>query len=172
MGDPEWDAVDGGTTASVMALIDGERIVYAAVGDSAGLIAVRAGGGAPHLTELVAEHSPTRLDEYTARLARGGGMVVYSCHDPDDMHLYPVFRPDCKGGFELDPESIARCDAEGLGFKTERGDRAAIVATPESGEYTQMMLNMTRSVGDFYHQRYGVTWEPEVVCYYNRTLIS
>ena len=23
-------------------------------------------------------------------------------------------------------------------------------------------LAMTRSIGDFYHQRYGVTWEPEV----------
>ena len=26
-----------------------------------------------------------------------------------------------------------------------------------------MMLGVTRSLGDFYHQHYGVTWEPEVV---------
>ena len=26
-----------------------------------------------------------------------------------------------------------------------------------------MMLGVSRSLGDFYHQRYGVTWEPEVV---------
>lgn len=25
------------------------------------------------------------------------------------------------------------------------------------------MLGVTRSLGDFYHQQYGVTWEPEIV---------
>ena len=38
-----------------------------------------------------------------------------------------------------------------------------MVVTPESGPFSQMMLNMTRSLGDFYHQDYGVTWKPEVV---------
>jgi hypothetical protein len=35
--------------------------------------------------------------------------------------------------------------------------------TPETGRFSQMMLNVTRSLGDFYHQRYGVSWRPEVV---------
>ena len=26
-----------------------------------------------------------------------------------------------------------------------------------------MMLGVTRSIGDFYHQTWGVTWEPEVI---------
>ena len=43
------------------------------------------------------------------------------------------------------------------------GDRAASVMTPDD-EYSHMLLGMTRSLGDFQHQRYGVTWEPEVVC--------
>ena len=34
--------------------------------------------------------------------------------------------------------------------------------TPEEGKFSQMMLGVTRSLGDFYHQHYGVTWEPEV----------
>mmetsp|Transcript_28369 Transcript_28369/g.72999 ORF Transcript_28369/g.72999 Transcript_28369/m.72999 type:complete len:138 (+) Transcript_28369:271-684(+) len=37
------------------------------------------------------------------------------------------------------------------------------VMTPDD-EYGHMLLGMTRSLGDFHHQRYGVTWEPEVVC--------
>mgnify|MGYP003683709945 CR=1 FL=1 len=81
----------------------------------------------------------------------------------------------------------------GCGFKTERGDRSAVIMTPESGKFSQMMLNVTRSLGDFYHQvrwptagvlsprlthmsyscdnarspapaqQYGITWRPEVV---------
>ena len=39
-----YDAVDGGSTASVAAIIDGKTLVYAAVGDSAGLLAIPGGG--------------------------------------------------------------------------------------------------------------------------------
>ena len=38
-----------------------------------------------------------------------------------------------------------------------------MLVTPESGPFSQMMLGVTRSLGDFYHQRFGVTWEPEVI---------
>jgi hypothetical protein len=27
--------------------------------------------------------------------------------------------------------------------------------TPEAGRFSQMMLGVTRSLGDFYHQQYG-----------------
>ena len=74
-----------------------------------------------------------------------------------------VFCADGKGGWKLDDESIRRADEVGCGCKTERGDRAAMLVTPEEGRFSQMMLGVTRSIGDFYHQMYGVTWEPEVV---------
>jgi hypothetical protein len=48
--------------------------------------------------------------------------------------------------------SIERADAAGCGFKTERGDRAAMLVTPEDGPFSQMMLGVTRSLGDFYHR--------------------
>ena len=38
-----------------------------------------------------------------------------------------------------------------------------MLLTPMEGEYSGMMLTVTRSLGDFYHQRFGVTWRPEVV---------
>ena len=81
----------------------------------------------------------------------------------DPANMLHVFCADGKGGWKLDDESIRRADEVGCGCKTERGDRAAMLVTPEEGRFSQMMLGVTRSIGDFYHQMYGVTWEPEVV---------
>ena len=66
-----YDAVDGGSTASVAAIVDGRTLVYAAVGDSAGILA-QPGGGEAKVEELVAEHAPVRLDEWVARLHSTG----------------------------------------------------------------------------------------------------
>lgn len=48
-------------------------------------------------------------------------------------------------------------------MKSERGGLSTLVMTPDTGPCPQMLLGMTRALGDFYHQRYGVTWKPEVV---------
>ena len=91
--------------------------------------------------------------------------MVYDHPDmfDDPANMLHVFCADGKGGWKLDDESIRRADEVGCGCKTERGDRAAMLVTPEEGRFSQMMLGVTRSIGDFYHQMYGVTWEPEVV---------
>ena len=149
-------------------VLDGKTLIYAAVGDSCGLLAVPASaGGAPRLVEeLVAEHLPTRVSEYAARLRHHPEMrVVYSSQDmfEGDEHLLHVF---CKGGdgqWTLDQESIRRAEEVGRGVKSPRGDRHAVLLTPLDGVYSGMMLTVTRSLGDFYHQRFGVTWRPEVV---------
>ena len=163
-----YDAVDGGSTASVAAIIDGERLVYAAVGDSCSLYGVPGVGGQPNTTiELIPEHSPTNLNEWAERLHSSGIHVLY---DSEMMfegpeHMLHVFcrDPSAPSGWKMDQESIRRADAGGCGFKTERGDRAAMLVTPEEGKFSQMMLGVTRSLGDFYHQQYGVTWRPEVM---------
>lgn len=163
-----YDAVDGGSTASVAAIIDGTTLVYAAAGDSCSLFGVPAPtrGGTPTTIELLPEHSPTNAAEWADRLHETGIHVVYDHPEmfESEDNLLNVFEPDPsgKGAWRLSETSIQRADEAGTGFKTERGDRAAMLVTPESGPFSQMMLGVTRSLGDFYHQRYGVTWEPEV----------
>ena len=163
---PRYDAADGGTTASVCALIDGRTLVYAAAGDSCGLLGLsKRGGGAPHVDELVPEHAPTNLACWE-RLRHTGVHVVFdheAMFDDQPHNLLPIFTDDGKGGWEIAQSTLERADELGCGLKTERGDRASVVMTPEDGTYSQMMLGVTRSVGDFYHQKFGVTWKPEVV---------
>ena len=66
--------MDGGSTASVAAIIDGSTLVYAAVGDSCSLFGVPAPtrGGTPTTIELIPEHSPTNAQEWADRLHKTG----------------------------------------------------------------------------------------------------
>ena len=168
----EWplgfDAADGGTTCSVGALIDGRTLIYAAAGDSCALLGVphREDGGGVRTIELVPEHSPTNVNDWEERLCKTGVHVVFDHPDMFDdqpASLIPVFTKNEAGAWHIADETLTRADELGCGLKTERGDRACVVMTPENGRFSQMMLGVTRSVGDFYHQRYGVTWQPEVV---------
>ena len=176
MPEEEWplgfDAADGGTTCSVGAYIDGRTLVYAAAGDSCALLGVPCRSedgerGAFAVEELVPEHSPTNVDDWSQRLCKTGVHVVFDTgpdmFDDQPASLLPIFTKDGKGGWEISDATLAKADELGCGLKTERGDRASVVMTPESGRFSQMMLGVTRSVGDFYHQTYGVTWRPEVV---------
>lgn len=166
-----YDAVDGGSTASVAAILDGKTLVYAAVGDSCSIFAVPPKTKGPDARasswEIIPEHSPTNLNEWAERLHSSGIHVLYDHPDMFDgpEFMLHVFCADksAPSGWKLDDDAIRRADEAGCGFKTERGDRAAMLVTPEEGKFSQMMLGVTRSLGDFYHQRYGVTWRPEVI---------
>ena len=92
-----------------------------------------------------------------------GSLAVADGEHDQPASLVPVFTKDGKGGWEIAESTLTRADELGCGLKTERGDRASVVMTPEAGRFSQMMLGVTRSVGDFYHQKYGVTWRPQVV---------
>ena len=78
-------------------------------------------------------------------------------------HLLHVFCRDAAGRWVLDEESLRRADEAGCGLKGQRGDRCTLILTPEEGRFSQMMLPLSRSLGDFYLQTCGVTREPEVV---------
>lgn len=56
-----YDAVDGGTTASVAAVVDGRTLIYASVGDSCGVFAKPNKADKLDVFEIVPEHSPTNM---------------------------------------------------------------------------------------------------------------
>jgi len=172
--DDDWplgyDAADGGTTASVAALVDGRTLIYASSGDSCSVLGVPDGkGSGPDghvVTELIPEHSPTNLNDWVTNLQGTGVHCVFDheeMFDNQPHNLLPIFTPTRDGQWEIAQSTYDKAKELNVGLKTERGDLAAVIMTPESGRFSQMMLGVTRSIGDFYHQTYGVTWKPEVV---------
>ena len=140
------------------ALLDGRTLVYAAAGDSCGLLGIPPGkhGGAMACVELVPEHSPTNMNDWVQNLHSTGVHVVFdheAMFDDQPSSLVPIFTPTATGSWEIAQSTLDRADSLGCGTKTERGDRAAVIMTPEAGRFSQMMLGVSRSLGDFYHQR-------------------
>jgi len=153
------------TRAARRAILCVVRRVIAAVGDSCGVLSRAPPGAGIEVEELVPEHAPTNVDDWRSFLAGSGLLAVYSheaMFDGPDQLLH-VFRRDEAGGWFYDDEALKRADTLGVGFKTERGDRATVILTPEEGPFSQMMLGVSRSLGDFYHQSYGLSWRPQVV---------
>ena len=70
-----------------------------------------------HNATFAVEHSPTRVDEYAARLCPPPVHVVYDHPDMFDApaNMLHVFCADGKGGWKLDDESLRRADEVGCG---------------------------------------------------------
>jgi serine/threonine protein phosphatase PrpC len=69
----KWDAVDGGTTATVVAVLRNATLAVAGVGDSTGLILAHDAKATPTHELLLEEHSPTNLAEYVRMRALPSG---------------------------------------------------------------------------------------------------
>ena len=132
--DGRWDAVDGGTTATVAVVLRGTTLVLGCVGDSsAALLARDDDSGAAAHELLMEEHGPTHLAEY-ARLreveAAEDMQWVYDCPGGEQV---PIFRDgaDGKGEPELDPDAVRRADTLECAVKNARGDLFSVVVVPE-----------------------------------------
>lgn len=89
--------VDGGTTATVVALLQGHLLVVANVGDSDALLGGKLADDSIGFEQLCADHSPTNVDEYIrmAQLAsqRPAGWEPAVCaYDADSPSLIEIFR--------------------------------------------------------------------------------
>lgn len=139
-GEPcwKWDAVDGGTTATLVVVLRGSLIVAAVVGDSSALLlgldsAASPGGSssAGYVTDnLVEEHSPTNLSEYVRVSAIAGSERVKFVYDCPDLEEFPIFGMR-SGEAYLDLESRRLADEHDVMFKNSRDDRFTLVVIPE-----------------------------------------
>ena len=181
-GEQDMDAVDGGTTATVIALLDGCKLVMAQVGDSSALLGGTVegeegeeGGGEVTFEELMEEHSATNATEYERVLASGPrGKLLRFVYDVDDDDQPPIFKQrNTKPGapppvpkYELNEASRLRAVELETPPKNCRGDLPTILLTPKKDvtypKLEPITLAMTRSIGDFYLHTFGVTWKPEV----------
>ena len=162
--------VDGGATATVVGLVQGHVLVVANVGDSDAVLGGKLPDGQVGFQQLAADHSPTSADEFVrvaklvAERGEGWNPPVFAYTAGDDDEPLEIFAMRDDGTVELDAESLQQLEACDAGFKTARGDRPTSIIAPETVDYEPCQLGVTRSLGDFYMQHYGITWEPAVSC--------
>ena len=84
-------------------------------------------------------------------------------YDAEARGLLEIFAVTDDGNVDLADvdATLTECD---VGYKSKRGDRPTALLVPEGDVYASQQLGITRSLGDFYLQYHGVSWEPAVSC--------
>eukprot|EP00924_Labyrinthula_sp_SR-Ha-C_P008417 maker-scaffold_11-snap-gene-12.15-mRNA-1 protein AED:0.01 eAED:0.01 QI:544/1/1/1/0.5/0.33/3/560/515 len=157
--------VHGGTTATVVVILNHKRVLVANVGDSTALF----GGmknGTPMFKELSAEHSPEAPDEYLRvqqEFANSDKCLRFvfdvldrNYHTTPKYACPPIFKP-----LESGSEHVEIARPNGFYYKNVRSEWATLVTTPPTAKF-QDALAFTRSLGDLHLHVYGVSYVPEV----------
>ena len=168
----DGNPVDGGTTATVVALIEGHLLVVANVGDSDALLGGALADEAIGFEQLCADHSATSTSEFlrVARLASSRpaewepALFVYESEDAEREVPIEIFAVSEEGEIGYDEDVRDNLDELQVGYKSARGDRPTALLVEESDDYGAQKLGFTRSLGDFFMQWHGATWEPAVSC--------
>eukprot|EP00753_Platysulcus_tardus_P016602 PLAT5881.1.p1 GENE.PLAT5881.1~~PLAT5881.1.p1 ORF type:complete len:485 (+),score=256.97 PLAT5881.1:33-1487(+) len=168
-----WSCVHGGTTASVLVILDGRRMILANLGDSTVVVgnAVPAAaapaeegkeGDGDRVHVLSYDHSPENPSEFLR--VRDARPSERRPGFPELMFVYDAMsfsKYHCQDIFVL-KDGVPTVTNKGKYYKNVRNEWASLVATPAHARY-QDALAFTRSLGDFHLQTYGVSHVPEVV---------
>jgi serine/threonine protein phosphatase PrpC len=166
--------IRGGTTASIVIILDNKFLITANVGDSSILLY---GENVATITETVIT-STFELEEVTDNY-----VIMSPGHSPDDISEYKRIKQygeengiekPIKHLFDGVPVGVAEgkpCFVEtengltknntGFYHKNVREEFACLIKDPESGT----MLAMTRAIGDFSLQSKGMSYHPDVAVY-------
>ncbi len=171
-----WTCTHGGTTATVVVILDGRRMIVANVGDSSAVWGGRGKDGSIIAKELNAEHSPESIEEYNrvrafrpappieGASAKSNGLILPEMKFVYDAPSYS--KNQCNNIFEHDPNDHNKIHVTGTGtyYKNVRNEWATLVTTPPHARF-QDALAFTRSLGDLHLHVYGVSEIPAVAEY-------
>lgn len=160
------DPVHGGTTASIcvqfMSSDEGPILISANVGDSHSFLCSRNSRKTEFLT---VDHGPENHDEFNRFKALPETdfpiklMFVYDKVNVQRKYDCPrVFNDDGT----KDPSYVADPWSYGLHPTNVRYEPAVYAVTPRTVTRDATCIAMTRSLGDFYAQQFGLSWEPSI----------
>lgn len=178
-----YSCVHGGTTATVVIILNGKRMIVSNVGDSTALLGgVRTNlelkkrfytckNGSKREMEryalLSAEHSPESVSEF-----RRVYPSVESLNMDKMVFLYDTMRSGHVNGrkerspiFDVAKDSgKIKLSKKGSYYKNVRNEWASLVAASKNATFHDS-LSFTRSLGDFHLHAYGVSHKPDIVEY-------
>lgn len=186
----QWTCIHGGTTCTILFVLDGHKVYVANVGDSSAVV-----GGVTlrllpsnHYTsggskgdrpnnnfdcpdkglsaEVSGNHSPEEPKEFMR--VRSFRPSPKDANQPQLRFVYDSIKYSkalCKPIFAVDPSNRDKCTVTNTGvyYKNVRSEWATLVCTPSTAKF-QDALAFTRSIGDFHLQSFGVSHLPEIRC--------
>jgi len=184
-----WHCVHGGSTASVVIILDRRILISANVGDSTTLLC----GLGKNLHETQAclyKSADPELVNDNANEKKYDCSVLTSDHGPENPNEFyrmrqvrpcPVrgkqysemifvydgsarAKADCNQVFRVNNDNSVLVTNNGSYYKSVRNEWASLVTTPTHARF-QDALAFTRSIGDLHLQVYGVSHRPDVATY-------
>lgn len=192
----EWICIHGGTTCTIVAIVDymkytvnvgdSDAVLFDRVpifnqakdlqylGDSAeftdGHVPETMEGVATNYMLLNASHSPENTNEFNRMRA-----FCEARHMPNMRFIYDdpkKYKSQCPPIFSVDASGVASINTTGGVYcKNLRGELASLVNVPASARFPDA-LAFTRSIGDLHLHVYGVTHMPEIHCVDLREIFS
>jgi serine/threonine protein phosphatase PrpC len=192
----QWICIHGGTTCTIVAIVDymkytvnvgdSDAVLFDRVpifnqakdlqylGDSAeftdGHVSETMEGVATNYMVLNASHSPENLSEFNRMRA-----FCEARHMPNMRFIYDdpkKYKSQCPPIFSVDASGVASINTTGGVYcKNVRGELASLVNVHASARFPDA-LAFTRSIGDLHLHVYGVTHMPEIHCVDLREIFS
>jgi serine/threonine protein phosphatase PrpC len=161
-----WTCTHGGTTCTVVIILDGWRMIVANVGDSTALWGGVDPEGQVIFRELSAEHSPESIEEFERVRKFRPSPTDSKQSEMRFVYDAPSYsKAQCPPIFDLNPNTGAiKVTGHGRYYKNVRSEWATLVTTPSTARF-QDALAFTRSLGDLHLHVYGVSCRPTVLEY-------
>lgn len=183
-----WQHIPGGSTCSIIAIVD-YKMYSANVGDSTGLMcsptAILEKHHIVHIGDAARDDIPALVSVNEPKIPPTTSIVITAEHSPENVNEFYRFRefrsqhgvptkPLAKFVYDKEPNKekrpfiydvdemgVAKITNKGSFYKNVRQEYATLITTPHASLYPTA-LAMTRSLGDFYLNTYGVSEHPDI----------
>ncbi|OQR81587.1 hypothetical protein THRCLA_11598 [Thraustotheca clavata] len=167
--------VHGGTTATIVLILNGTRVITANVGDSTALLAGTSVDSMQILSE--AHQAPqycSHLNTSESNNSTIPFVLLSGDHSPESLSEYERMQVSHDGKMQFLYDSSNKCimrtpifdqpasEDGGKYYKNVRNEWASMVAAPSDAQFADC-LAFTRSIGDFHLHSYGLSWQPDIV---------
>ena len=164
-----WTKLIGGTTCSIVLILENNKLYHAHLGDSECLILYNPIKGEKEFKNITKNHSASSLEEYLriSNSYKNPGKFVYSFADNSLNKLNPnVFVLDDSNNIIPDnvdtlSEKVYRLYRKHFYHKNVSEDFATIFTSPTYNH----SLAISRSFGDFFLSQYGLSDKPDIIEY-------
>jgi len=145
--------ISGGTTCTIAVIIDNIHLYISNVGDSDAIIISITNNNIS--SEIITgNHSPENIDEFETVINNFPNPLSFEYDKSREKDYYPIF--------EIDPlDGIYKITRKGNYVKNVRHEFGSVVSAPKNAPFDST-LSMTRSLGDYYLKKYGVSSKPTI----------
>ena len=155
-----WKDLSGGSTCSLVIILEDRRLFHVHIGDSECIAIDKKDSGELYYTLLTKDHSPSSLEEYKRVQENYETPGIFKYNIRNGPFGPSVFNTDSEGNYiKPDPYMLYRTN-RGMYHKNVEGEFGTYFTQPVGATH---QLSLLRSFGDFHLRPFGLSSVPDIV---------